>query len=295
MTLDCDPVFLFRYYKQLLETVEDRLLSLQDKIEYSQSVREVCQQVSYHPHGNSLLLSQTFHQRNLYEYQQLEVTYKLFLSLLQAIRSCCLDPSKASKVPSYIERFNFLLIKEAVHRDPSRRIGANWGNNLDISGLWLTHIPPVKYLAGINGIFIDDDITDHPRFTKEQMQIRVKRLTTLRSLYAQNNVISRVDESFLAQLPQLHTLDLSLNVISSVALTNHPHLSYLNLSENDLETIPQGLDKLSSLKTLCLCNNYKLGAFQIEIYQSCIDTILMLLKVKAQTYQSAKLQKSKPA
>eukprot|EP01133_Synstelium_polycarpum_P012205 gene12205-14287_t len=82
-------------------------------------------------------------------------------------------------------------------------------------------------------------------------------LTSLRKLLLDNNQISSVPEDALSPLTQLQTLDLSINLITSIptTLAKLSNLKVLNLSKNQLTEIPVSVRSLAKLHNLSVDYN----------------------------------------
>ncbi|RZC37936.1 LRR 8 domain containing protein [Asbolus verrucosus] len=102
-----------------------------------------------------------------------------------------------------------------------------------------------------------DIILDSSQQNLKEVPARILQMCNLKMLYLQKNYIIELPKDFFLKLHQLSWLDLRNNQLTTVpeSIAHHQHLENLLLSDNKIETLPNELGLVPKLKVLQIANN----------------------------------------
>jgi len=139
----------------------------------------------------------------------------------------------------------------------SSLVAASSGARLELSFFYFTTLPERvfqlvdKFSVNLSTLCLSfNNLTSFP-------SSNLARLSTLRHLELNDNLLTEVPESLQELSSRLQTLDVSRNFLSSVShIVKLESLTSLNLARNQLTEVPQALGYLASLVTLNLSHNF---------------------------------------
>lgn len=102
-----------------------------------------------------------------------------------------------------------------------------------------------------------DVICDCSHQKLEEIPQRVLQMCNLKMLYLEANAIQRLPEDFFTKLPKLSWLDLRNNRLKTVpkSIANHECLENLLLADNNIEELPNEIGLVPNLKALLISGN----------------------------------------
>lgn len=178
------------------------------------------------------------------------------LGHLTALRTLLVQENGIAFVPDALSALTRLEVLNLA-RNRISGLGDAFGtlkalHTLTLSENLLTALPPsFAELSALTTLNLADN-----RFSPTLPDV-LTRLTQLERLDMTRNRLSNLKSVTLRALVRLRTLQLSRNEIYMFALTGDalPNLVQLELADNALETLPDGLGALRSLRTLIISNN----------------------------------------
>ncbi|KAF7271140.1 hypothetical protein GWI33_015949 [Rhynchophorus ferrugineus] len=102
-----------------------------------------------------------------------------------------------------------------------------------------------------------DIISDYSKVDLTEIPENVLRMTNLKMLFLERNLLTTLPDDFFHKLPHLMWLDLRNNSLVALpkSIAHHLHLEHLLLTNNNIKTLPNELGLVPNLKALQVADN----------------------------------------
>ncbi|XP_050304409.1 leucine-rich repeat-containing protein 27-like isoform X2 [Anthonomus grandis grandis] len=100
-------------------------------------------------------------------------------------------------------------------------------------------------------------ISDYSKSSLKEIPENVLDMSNLKMLFLERNLLVALPEDFFLKLPNLMWLDLRNNQLESIprCIAHHQHLEHLLLTNNNISKLPNELGSVSNLKALQIADN----------------------------------------